>query len=271
VTVKAVITGPGGESSTVHGKFSPNTDGKIDDQLSLDFGSSTVEGAYTIVVSATEPGNTYTSQTLHVKVDVVSPKFLDLSPNANAFVKGIVKIRGTIKETNIKSWEVKVNNQSIPNNTGSTNNVIVNWDTSGIERDGVQTITVTAKDQAGNEETKSVSVTLDRTKPVVTIGYPRSDTNIKRGVTIPVLVDITDASTTSVTVYGVDVLATTTDGTYLARVARISYKGVNATTSRWTGRIRADVSLPKKFKIVVTTIDRAGNQAVKQEVPVTIR
>jgi hypothetical protein len=271
VTVKAVVTGPAGVI-TVEKNFTPNSDFKVDDSLELRFNNTTPEGNYQIVLSATEPNNTYPTQTVNVRVDVVAPKFLDISPNNGTFVKGVVRIRATLKETNIKSWEVKVNNQSLPNNTGSTNDIAVDWNTTSIPSDSSNSITVTAKDQAGNEATKSVSVTLDRVKPVVTIAYPRVDSNIQRGATIPVLVDFVDATNTSIDVTGMDVLALKLDGTYITRVARISLAASAGNAQRWTGRILwKNGLLPSKFKIVASAIDRAGNTAVPQEVVVQLK
>jgi hypothetical protein len=187
-------------------------------------------------------------------------------------VKGVVRIRATLKETNIKSWEVQVNNQSIPNNTGSTNDIAVDWNTTSIPSDGSNSITVTAKDQAGNQATKTISVTLDRVKPIVTIAYPRANSTIRRGATIPVLVDFVDASSSSIDVTGMDVLFQRLDGTYIGRVARISVAASAANAQRFTGRILwKDGLLPSKFKIVASAVDRAGNVAVPQEVIVQLK
>jgi Bacterial Ig-like domain (group 3) len=271
VDVKATVTGPAGVV-TVDKSFTPNSDGKVDDTLTLNFNNTTPEGSYKIVLTATEPGNTYAPQTVNVRVDVVAPKFLEISPNDGAFVKGVVRIRATLKETNIKSWEVQVNNQTIPNNNGTTNSVAVDWNTTSIPNDGSNSITVTAKDQAGNQATKTISVTLDRVKPIITIAYPRSDSNILRGATIPVLVDFVDASSSSIDVTGMDVLVQKLDGTYITRVARISVSASAANAQRYTGRILWKAGLlPSKFKIVASGVDRAGNVAVPQEVVVQLK
>jgi len=269
VTVRAVVSGRG-TTSTVEQTFTPNDEGKIDAQLPINFNSSSPEGDYLIVVTAAEPGNTYASTTLNVKVDVVRPSFLEFTPNVGAFVKGVVPIRATLKETNIKSWEVKINGQSIPNNTGDSNTVFVDWNTSTVSQDGAQTITITAKDRAGNEASKTVTVTLDRIKPTVTIAYPRSDTRLPPMSAYPVLVDIIDATSRSVDVTGVDVVMKRMDGSFLGRAARVSYVASGANGNRWTGRIRDSRTLPRQFRLVVTAIDRAGNSAVPQEVVVTL-
>ncbi|MGI8924590.1 MAG: hypothetical protein ACR2HJ_11245, partial [Fimbriimonadales bacterium] len=58
------------------------------------------------------------------------------------------------------------------------------------------------------------------------------------------------------------------DDNILRRVARLRYDEVNETTARWVGRWRA--SLPPgitDFKLTVRCVDKAGNIAAPQEVP----
>ncbi|CAN5453042.1 hypothetical protein BH11ARM2_BH11ARM2_28510 [soil metagenome] len=266
VTVTAKVTGAAG-TSTFSGTFTPNADGQIDNSISLDFGSSTPQGDYTITATATEQGNTYPTRTIPVKIDTVAPKFLEQSPNDGQFVKGTVRIRLTLKEPNMKEWSVRVNGQAIPNNTGTSTLVAVDWDTSLVDNDGSQTISVTATDQAGNSSSRNISVTLDRTKPITTITYPTGNTRITSGTTVPVLIDITDLNSQSVSATGVDVILTTESGQYLARVALVTFRSSGGNAVRWTGRIRyRRGDLPSRFKLVVTTVDRAGNRAVPQEV-----
>jgi hypothetical protein len=270
VTVKATVTGPNG-TIVVEDDFTPDGNGKIDNQLSLNFNQNTPEGDYSIKVEATEPNNTYTPTTLNVKVDTNKPKFLSFVPSTNSFVRGQVKIRAKLKETNPKQWEVKVDGNPIPNNTGTGLDVSADWDASTLTEDGEHTITIVAKDQADNSQTQSISVTLDRNAPVTTIAFPRSDTKLQPGTTIAVIVDVRDASSSSVDVTGLDVVARKLDGTYITRVSRVSVKANGSDTMRWTGRIRYQRGLlPSKFKLVVTAVDKAGNVATKQEVTVTI-
>lgn len=269
VTVKAEITGPTG-TTTIERKFTPDGDGEISNSLSLNFSETTSEGDYSIKVSATEPANTYEPATIPVKVDVKAPKVLEFYPATGQHKRGTVKIRARLQEPNLKSWEVLVNDQPIANNTGSTTDVSVDWNTAGIARDGNQSISLKVTDEAGNETNRSVNITLDRVQPTVTIVYPQAGNRITPQTTIPVIVDIADASTSSVDVTGVEVVLRRMDGTYLASVARVSITNQGSTTLRWTGRIRSSIPLPSKFKVVVDCIDKAGNRATKQEVSVTI-
>jgi Flp pilus assembly protein TadG len=211
--------------------------------------------------------------TLNVTLDRTKPKFLQFNPTDNAFVRGpIVPISVEVDEANVREWRVQVNNQDIPNNTGSTQEFTVNWDTSGIELDGPQTITVRVKDEADNETTQTISVTLDRVSPVLTIQYPQQNTVIRRRSTVSVVVDLTDLSTQSIDVTGIDVLVKSLDGntTYL-RVARSATRTSGNNTLRWSGRIRWRYTLPTEYKIVATARDKAGNVAAIQEVTVRPR
>ncbi|MFZ4508896.1 MAG: hypothetical protein ACOYON_14500 [Fimbriimonas sp.] len=271
VTVKAEITSPAG-TTVISDKFQPDSKGEISRSLALNFSESSPEGNYTIVVSATEPGNSYPTKTLYVKVDTRKPKILEFSPNNSAFVRGTVPIRATIQELNIKDWTVRVGNQDIPSNTGTTNEINVPWDTTGIITDGAQSITLTVRDLADNVTTQTINVTLDRISPVATILFPRSDTSIRPNATISVIVDVRDASSTSVDAQGIDVILTRLDGTYIARVSRVSYGNAGGNTARWNGRIRyVQNRLPSQFKVRVTVVDKAGNSGIPQEVIVTVR
>jgi len=270
VEVSLKVEGPTGLIE-LSDTFDPNSEGRIDSQIALNFSESTPQGDYTITVTAEEPGNTYPPQVVNVKVDTIRPKFVSYTPRTGSFVKDLVRIRAELREDNLDKWEVKVNNTAIPGNTGFTNNVAVNWDASSIETDGAQAISIVATDLAGNTATQTVTVTLDRIAPVVTIAYPLGSTPVPSRMIIPVLIDIVDAGATSVDLTGVDVIATMEDGTYLTRISRISFAPTNATTLRWTGRMAPHFTFPRRFKIVVTAVDRAGNRAARQEVLVRIK
>lgn len=270
-TVNVRITSPGGGITTLQQKFTPNSSGEIDNSIALNFGESSPLGDYTAVVTVTEPANTYNTGTVGFKVDVKAPTFQGVTPIEGAFVKGLVRIRARISETNLERWEVKVNNEVIPDNSGTTNDLAVNYDASNVTRDGPQQITIIARDLAGNVTTRNLTVTLDRIRPSLVIVYPLADTRILRGSSVTVLVDVSDAASTSVNPAGIDILFRGMDGTLLGRVARVSVRASGGTTLRWTGRISGNSRLPASFKIVATATDRAGNVGTPQEVVVTLR
>lgn len=274
--VKVVATGPGGVVFSNEGDFTPNADLQVDSQLSLNIQQGSPEGAYTIVVTAKRKNDNFVFGTtvINVTLDLTKPKFLQFNPLNGSFVSGIVNIVVLVLEPNFKDYRVQVNGNDIPNNTGETLNngeFTVSWNTNGIQFDGQQSIGVRLRDLANNEDNRTISVTLDRVKPSVTIVQPRSDTSLRRGSNVSVAIDINDVSSTSVHVTGIEVIARKLDGSYIGHIARESFVGTSATTMRWTGRLRYRSSLPSSFKIVVNVVDRAGNTAVPQEVTVRYR
>jgi hypothetical protein len=270
VQVKVEITGPGGTTTIGPQPFTPDGENRITGEISANFSESAPEGAYTIVVSATENGVPYTPVTINVTVDVTAPKFFDFNPTSNAFVKGpVVPIIVKVIDANFKEYRVQVNSQDIPNNTGTTlgidNTFVVNWNVAGLQHDGPQTITITVKDQANNEKTKTLTVTRDTIPPTTSILYPRSDTRVRPHSTVQILVNVADQGTNSVHVTGVDVVLKDMNNNLIMRVPRTSFQ-----SNRWTGRILSNVTLPSKFKIVANTTDKAGNVGVTQTTIVTV-
>lgn len=266
VKVQALVTSSAG-STTINGTFNPDADGKISNSLALNFSASAPQGDYTIVVSATEAGGTYAPTTLNVKVDTQAPKLLQFSPTPNSFVKGLVKIAYKLQEQSLKEWRVTVNNQDIPNNSGtSETNFNVTWDTSLLEKDGNQTISLAAKDVADNPFNHSINVTLDRLAPNSTISFPRGDTPIRPGTDITVIIDVSDQFAESMDSTGLDIVVQRTDGVFITRAAKVSFASQGSGSWRWIGRIRYRKGvIPNTFKLVVTAVDKAGNTATRQE------
>ena len=276
VNVKVVATGPGGVIFTNEGDFSPDANGHIDNQLALNIQQGSPEGDYTIVVTAKRKDNNqvFGQITIDVTLDLTKPKFRQFNPINNGFVKGLVPITVEVLEPNFKDYRVQVNGSDIPNNTGTEltdGKFTVMWDTSGIQFDGSQSISIRLRDLANNEENRTINVTLDRIAPSVNIVQPCSDTSLRRGSNVSVAIDITDASNSSVDMTGVEVLARTDTGAYIRLVPRESFRSTGGNTLRWTGRLRYSSSLPQSFKIVVNVIDRAGNTSVQQEATVRYR
>ena len=261
-------------------RLTPDNDGKASGQYQMTFTRGVNEEVpYKVEVRAVELGRTgeiyNTDQDLFVSPDLTRPKILQFNPSAASFVKGTVPITVQIEEPNLKDWRVQVNNQDIPNNTGTTVNsngvFVVNWNTTGIPQDGAKTITFKIRDKGDNETTLNVDVTVDRNAPTVLIATPRSGSVISPGTYINVIVDITDFSGSSVDVTGVDIVARKLDNTYVTRVARISFQQTSQTGRRWSGRIKWRAGLlPSDFKIIATVVDRAGNVATAQSVTVRI-
>ena len=272
VTVRAVITSNvTGATTTLETRVTPDENGNVPSgSMTWAPSQSFPEGEYTIVVSATEPGNTYQPTTIIVTLDRLDPRLFEYSPINNSFINGPITVLATVDEPNIDVWRVTVNDADLPNNTGSTQKIGVLWDPSNIELDGEQTVKINVKDLARNELTQSITVTLDRAAPVVNVVYPRVNQALIPGSLVTVLILIQDISATSVDPISVVAEIQKLDGTVIRRVSRLAYEEVNATTARWIGRWKAVTpGGVNNFRLVVNVIDRAGNVAVTQIVPLT--
>jgi len=269
VTVRAIITSTKtGASTTLTTQVTPDENGDANGSMNWSPSTSFPEGAYTIQVTATEPGNTYKPTTIHVTLDRLDPRLFEYSPVNNSFINGPINVTARIDEPNIDEWRVTVNDADLPNNTGSASLIDVLWDPSSIELDGEQTVKINVKDLARNESTQSITVTLDRAAPVLTIAYPQVNQAIIPGSIVTVLILVEDISSSSVDPVSVVAEIQTMSGQVIRRVSRLSYETVNATTSRWVGRWRAVIKGGvNEFKLVVNAVDRAGNVATTQTIP----
>lgn len=271
VTVTVLVTYPGGATTTESQNFNPNPQGQISGQLPLAFNSGDPQGQYGISVTATEPNNSYTPTDLTITVLPNGPMFNSYSPATGSFVNSTVHIRASINDAYLKQWQVQVNGQSIPNNTGTSNSVAVDWNTAGVPTDGVETVTITATDLANNTTTQTATLTLQRVPPVLTIVSPVSGAKIVSGSEVDVLLNVQGEFAGSIDRTGIDVIAKTASGTYIARVSVASFTATQGNAYQWTGRIRYRTGLlPPSFNIVATAVDKAGNRATPQTVTVTV-
>lgn len=269
--------------------FTNITDGKIQNgTIPLNLDTSLPEGAYVLTVVATEQNNTYnTPAPINVTVVLKAPKFLDFSPINGSYVKGDgsgnVNISCSFRTNNLKKWEVTVNGSLFTNSSGTPSNTssvstpdgtvwsfAIPWNVNGITTDGAETIKITLTDTANNVVSQTMSVTLDRQPPSITVNFPRSDTVIVAHSRIPFVIDISDSSASSVDFTGIDVVLQDSTGHFLLRVPRQGVAGVNSTTLRWTGRVRPAITLPSRCQLVVTAVDKAGNVATSQTVVLTV-
>lgn len=267
VTVKATTTFPDGSSTTSSQQVLPASDGTASGSIAANLGSSSPEGVYNIVVSASEPGGNYTPTNLSVTLLPKAPKFLSFSPPDGTFVNGTVHVRANILDDHLQGWSFQVNGQNVPNNTGTSNAVSVDWNTSGIAKDGPQTLTISATDLAGQTTTVTTNITICRVPPILTIQYPGTGTHILPHTDITVVVGIQGEFANSIDPTGVDVRVMSITGAYLMRVPLLSLTsaGSGSTTSLWTGRIRyVPNRLPNQFRLLISCVDKAGNAATPQ-------
>ncbi|HET6644858.1 MAG TPA: hypothetical protein VFG65_05105 [Fimbriimonadales bacterium] len=271
VTVRAVITADeGGASTTLQTQVNPDENGNANGTLNWNPSESFPEGGYTIVVTATEAGNKYNEVTIHVILDRLAPRLFEYSPLNNSFINGPINITARIDEPpkNILEWRVTVNDADLPNNTGQSQDVSVLWDPANIEQDGVQTVKIKVKDRAQNESTQEITVTVDRAAPVLDAVYPRNNQAIRPGSIVTFLVLVHDITSDSVDPVAVILEIRDLNDNVLRRVSRLRYDDVDETTARWVGRWRANLPPGNDhFKLTIRAVDRAGNVAAPQEVP----
>lgn len=251
---------------SVENKFTPNADGKVSGNISLNFTSGFPNGAYNVTITATEPGSSFNSlPAIPVTVDVKSPKFLAFNPVTSRFVRDNVFVSALFEEDNMKEWRVKVGGADIPNNTGDTNDLFVTWNSNLELIDGSKNIIITAEDKAGNTVNQTINVTLDRLPPSSTVLAPNSNDRYFGNARIPVVVNIADQFQNALDERTVDVFIRDISGNFVTRVARRSIANSGSTLT-WTGRIRDLSQLPEVFDLVVSATDKAGNAATEQVV-----
>lgn len=272
-TVTATVTDNDTQAQfTSSNSFTPSAGGAISGTLPINFASTDAGGDYTIVVTATSPDVTFNSVTIPVTVVLVGPKFLDFTPITGTFCGSVCHIRATLNDQYLQNWQVQVDGANIPNNSGTTTTVSVDWNTTGAKNGSSHTISITATDLAGNTANETMSVTVVTTPPTITMTYPLSSEPVSPIGTINVIVDISSITSSALDQNSITVQVQTTTGAYWTTVARVSTSALNSTTLRWTGRIQQSyVHLPGKFNIVANAIDLAGNVATQGSVTVTLR
>ena len=110
----------------------------------------------------------------------------------------------------------------------------------GLPAEGSNTLSVTARDQAGNETTVDVSVTADRMPPQLTIVSPAADDELVANLPFSVQSEVNDLTAVSVTIDGVP---------------------ANFVGNTWSGSI--DAAPDGTHTVTVVATDSAGNQTTQ--------
>jgi hypothetical protein len=184
------------------------------------------DGTQTITASATDAAGNTATATLTVTVDTLAPALsvtspaYDLTNVATATVAGDTDVGAT----------VTVNGNAVT--VGPTGS----FSTSITLAAGENTITVVATDDAGNEATAEMTVTLDATAPVVTVNSPADN-------------------------LATDVSAVTVSGTVDDSAATVLVNGIQVHPNA-QGGWSVSVGLSEGSNtITVSAVDAAGNQA----------
>lgn len=252
---------------TVSKDFTPNANMQASGTINLNFTESQLSGPYILSFTVNSADSYNSIPDVSVTVDVINPKILNFNPIQDTFVQGQVKFTADLDELNIKEWRLTVNGSDIPNNTGDTSTVSVDWDTDQITKDGNQTLNFTVTDKAGNTASKSIPVTLDRLKPTSSVLSPVSNQSYPAGARLPVVVNVQDQFNNSLDQRTIDVTITDTQGNFIDRVAFMDATA-QGTGILWTGRIRDTSNYPSTFVIKVAARDKAGNIGLDQTVTI---
>jgi len=160
-----------------------------------------VEGNNTVAFAATDAAGNIGSTNATVLLDTAPPTITISTPANNTTLNTpSITVTGTVSDTLSGVSTVTINGI----------NAVINGDTYTASNiplvEGVNTITATASDRAGNTATSSITVNLDTTPPVISITSPVDGSTVNTD-TITVTGTIDD-NTATVTVNGVNVAVT---------------------------------------------------------------
>ena len=205
-------------------------------------GISLVSGANAITVKATDDVGNFKTAVLTVTYDPVAPTLaITTPPGATAITKNTtMTLIGTASD-NVALATVTATN-SANGSTGTFSGSLAAWTFSAINLvNGLNVISVTATDTAGNATTKSVSVTCDTVPPAIAITTPTSSGSYLTGST-PLLIG-----------------GTASDNVAVASVTWVNSAGGSGTasgTTNWSASVALSGGLNT---ITFTATDTAGN------------
>ncbi|MEP0767619.1 MAG: hypothetical protein HRF45_13930 [Fimbriimonadia bacterium] len=232
------------------------------------------DGPHTIDVTARDKAGNVATLVRNIKVDNTSPSIENIQPEADSFVGESVLITANVVEQNLDKWTVTVDGEELDGGTGNSSGIEVDWFTSTYS-EGRHTIQIVATDKAGNTDTKTVSVTIDRTAPQVFIRYPFNNFVVAPNTNLLIVVDITDLSDLSVDEDSVSVVLRGPRNNVVAKADKLSSTRLAAGNGiRWTGQLNVGKGGGKvgdKFTIEATAMDKAGNGPATAKKTIFIR
>ncbi|KPV64825.1 MAG: Pyrolysin precursor [Candidatus Bathyarchaeota archaeon BA1] len=137
------------------------------------------DGLHSVVMEAIDAVGHKTRETIHFIVDNTPPKVEISAPGEGSYLRGSVGIHWRVIEENIKNVTLTINGKA-HNVTGLTS---YPWDTTTIA-DGKHDITITARDMTDHVTLMKIGVTVDNTKPSVSITSPPDKAELSGNVTI---------------------------------------------------------------------------------------
>ncbi|NLI00404.1 MAG: hypothetical protein GX446_13040, partial [Chthonomonadales bacterium] len=153
------------------------------------------DGPHVLRLVVTDLAGNSGTASVTVVVDTAPPVLsLNVAPTivagATTFVKGEIKITGTIADANLQNWTLTDTGDAGFVRNGNAPNFSFTYNTVG--HDGTHKFVLNAVDTGGNASSADVTVVADNTKPVVVITAP-SDGSFVKG-TISLTGTVTDAN-----------------------------------------------------------------------------
>lgn len=231
-----------------------------------------VDGTHTITVEATdEGGHIATPVTRTLQTDNTVPTVEISQPVADAYVKDVVAINANISPDTDATYTVSVDGNQIDSGTGGA--ISTTWDATDATS-GPHTIQLTATDRAGNQKTQTVTVRVDKDKPILTIAFPFNNMIVRPGSQLTVFIDVrdqlfdnNDRSKNSVENDKVIVQVKDDRGSLVATATMTKglevRSGSTGASARWAGSVRIRIPSPfranKTYTLEATATDKSGN------------
>jgi RHS repeat-associated protein len=201
VTVTGKVEGIAGTMATINNNpLTLASDGTFSAIVPL-----TIEGTNPIMVKAITPSGVESECTRTVIRDTQAPVLTVTVPQIGQITDSLsTQVRGTVNDPSPVTLKV--------------NNTVIQYDSLGIYatqsalNEGLNTITVTATDDAGNQTTVTRIIRRDTQAPILNVQYPKNDT-ITNQQTINVSGTVLDSTSIKLTVNG-ELLTVSADGTF---------------------------------------------------------
>jgi PKD repeat protein len=157
-------------------------------------------GSNTLTFRALDKAGNSGSVTRSVLLDLELPTVAITAPQLGAIISGVVTITAEVNDlmSGITSATLYVDGQAQATLTQPPFNFTLN---TSMFASGTHTITVRAKDRAGNESETSVSVAIDNAPPIVAITEPLSGVVVSGVITVSVQANDAISGVASVSLY----------------------------------------------------------------------
>ncbi len=232
LNISGTVSDSGGVASLkVNNTTATITNGTFSYAVTMQAGANTIT-----TVAADILGNT-TTDTRSITLDITAPILTVSAPADNSMTaQSLATITGTINETSTVTVTLNTGTPVNATITGSRYSAAITL------ASGINSITITATDLAGNSSSAVRTVTYDNTTPSLAITYPIQDVTINQN---------------SITING------TVSDTLTNPTVSISFNNQTYTPSVTGGTFSQKLTIPSEgtFAITVKATDEAGNSS----------